>query len=172
MIRDYANSVTCTLQRDRCTFKVNVGSADLSYDGCTIWHNSGRTYTLNIYVDTRCSLWERVEYLESADDHENPISSRPVERDRVSGALSSSSSVSTKRGLSPYYSRYRSTEFMWLLISITSSLAKCADVAGEKISPGKSNLRKLLSSRKIRYLSEKLCLKLKSFNVVYKLICN
>lgn len=48
MIRDYANSVTCTLQRDRCTFKVNVGSADLSYGGCTIWHNSGRTYTLNI----------------------------------------------------------------------------------------------------------------------------
>lgn len=65
MIRDYANSVTCTLQRDRCTFKVNVGSADLSYGGCTIWHNS-RTHTRGTqyrYVDTRCSLWERAEYL-------------------------------------------------------------------------------------------------------------
>lgn len=138
MIRDYANSVTCTLQRDRCTFKVNVGSADLSYDGCTIWHNSGRTYTLNIRRCAICSLWERVEYLESADDHENPISSRPVEKDRVSGALSSPSSVSTKRGLSSYYSRYRSAEFMRLPVSITSNPAKCA---GGKISPGKSILK-------------------------------
>lgn len=77
--------------------KVNVGSADLSYGGCTIWHNDGCTH--------RYSLWERAESLESVDDHENPISSH-LERDRASGALSSSSSTSTKHGFSPHYSRY------------------------------------------------------------------
>lgn len=42
MIRDYANSVTCTLQRrDEMHLEVNVGSADLSRGGYTNRQNDG-----------------------------------------------------------------------------------------------------------------------------------